>query len=332
MKVPFRSRVARLVSAVVVLISITATPILAQENQQSGNGFRISPVRSEYTIEKGKSVDLPITIENPANVPTNASLVANDFIASDKEDGEPRLILDDTGERPKNSFKSLVGDLGTVELGPSEKKDITVKILIPEDANAGGYYGAIRVVPATGGAGSANVGLTASVGSIVLIRVPGPLTERLDLVEFTTSQNNKAKSFFTSGDVSVMLRLKNEGDIHLKPIGKVQIKDTFGKQVHEYELNSDQNTAERSNILPGSIRRFEDTIPNKKFLGRYTVTVNLGYSEGGGELISAETTFWYLPIWSIAVLLLLLSAIVFGAIILYKRFSVPGSRHGVKKK
>ncbi len=332
MKVTFRNRVARFASAAVVLFSIAAVPAFAQESQQSGNGFRISPVRSEYVIEKGKSVDLSITVENPANVPTTANLVANDFIASDKEDGEPRLILDETTERPKNSFKSLVGDLGIVELGPSEKKDITVKILIPENANAGGYYGAIRVVPATGGAGSANVGLTASVGSIVLIRVPGPLTERLDLVEFTASQDKKAKSFFTSGDVSVMLRLKNEGDIHLKPIGKVQVKNMFGKQVHEYELNSDQNTSERANILPGSIRRFEDTIPDKKWLGRYTVAVNLGYSEGGGDLISAETTFWYLPVWSIAVLLLLLAALVFGAFLLYKRFSVPKPRHGTKKK
>src|SRR5690606_31396147 len=98
-------------------------------------------------------------------------------------------------------------------------------INIPENANPGGYYGAVRVVPVSNGLGDGNVGLTASVGTIVLIRVPGPLVEKVSLIEFTSAQNGKAKSFFTSGDVSSLIRLKNEGDIHVKPFGKVQVKN-----------------------------------------------------------------------------------------------------------
>lgn len=329
---PLKKRAAAAIAAFTAALGLVVAPVLAQAPPQSGNGFRISPVRSEYVIDKGKSETMTVTIENPANVPTRADLIVNDFVASDQEDGEPRLILNENESAPKNSFKSLVGDLADIELGPSEKKDVTVRISVPENANAGGYYGAIRVVPISGGIGDANVGLTASVGSIVLVRVPGNLSERLDLLEFTAAQDGKAKSFFTSGDVSSLIRLKNEGDIHVKPFGKVQVKNMFGKVVHEYELNLDDRTKERDNILPASTRRFEDTFPDKNWLGRYTISANIGYSSGGGDLISTQTTFWYMPGWSLFVLLILVIALAAGGYYLYKKYSVPKPKHGVKKK
>lgn len=331
MTFPFKNRVAQLASAFIIVFGLVVAPLYAQEAEQSGNGFRISPVRTEYVIEKGRSETLTLTIENPANVPTQANLVVNDFVASEEENGEPRLILNDNEQAPKNSFKELVGSLETIQLGPSEKKDIPVTIKIPENANAGGYYGAVRVVPVTTGVGDANVGLTASVGSIVLVRVPGPLTERLDLIEFTSAQNGKAKSFFTGGNVSSLIRLKNEGDIHVKPFGKVQVKNMFGKVVHEYELNLDDQTNERDNVLPGTIRKFEDGFPEKKYLGRYSIVANVGYGDGG-ELITAQTTFWYMPWWTIAIILLVIAALVAAGYVLYKKYSVPRPKHGVKKR
>lgn len=279
----------------------------AQQNQNNGvaNGFRISPVRSELTIEKGKNQTLTVTIENPTDVATVAKPIVNDFVASEQENGEPRLILDDNAPLPKNDFKKLVSDIPDVPLGPKEKKDIPVVISIPSDASSGGYYGAIRFAPGVPGQQS-NVGLTASVGTIVLVRVPGNLTERLDLVQLSASKNGKAKSFFTSGSVSVLLRLKNSGDIHVQPYGKVLVKNMFGKIVDQYEVN---NTQPRNNILPGSTRRFDDPTKYKHWLGRYTIETNLGYSENNGELISAQATFWYLPVWSIVVFVLILLAI-----------------------
>lgn len=323
----------RSIAALAVLLAMVlaaSTVSHAQVTTGGGNGFRISPVRSEFVIEKGKSQQLTVNIENPTDANVTAEPVVNDFISSDNETGEPRLILDDSIPPPKNSFKRLVDTQAPIQLGPREKKDITITIRVPADANPGGYYGAIRFVPSsTTGAG--NVGLTASVGTIVLVRVPGNLTERLDLVELTTAQNGKAKSFFTSGDVSVLSRIKNSGDIHLQPFGKVQVKNMFGKVVHEYEFN---NTDPRANILPDSIRKFEDSVPKPKggWLGRYTVVANLGISQGSGDLISSSTTFWYMPAWSLIALLILLVAIAAGGYYLYRKYSVPKPKHGVKKK
>lgn len=317
------------VLAALFALLLASAPVNAQTTAGSGNGFRISPVRTEYTIDKGASQQLSMNIENPTDAEVNAQLVVNDFVSSENETGEPRLILEDVGPPPKNSFKSLVAPLADITLGPREKKDVLIDIRVPENANAGGYYGAIRVVPAaTSGAG--NVGLTASVGTIILVRVPGNLTERLDLVELTSSQNGKAKSFFTSGDVSVMSRIKNTGDIHLQPFGKVRVKDMFGRVIHEYEFN---NIEPRSNILPDSIRKFEDGIPKPKpfWFGRYSVELNLGVSQGSGDLLTSSATFWYMPWWAIIVLIALLGAVVAGGYLLYRRFSVPRVSHGRKK-
>lgn len=269
------------------------------------NGFRISPVRSELTIEKGKNTTLTITLENPSEATTTGHAIVNDFVAADDETGEPRLILDENSPLPKNDFKKLVSQIPDVTLGPRQKKDIVVSVSVPADANSGGYYGAIRFVP-TQLVNDKNVGLTASVGTIVLVRVPGNLTERLDLVQISAASKSKkngadvytAKRFFTGGDVALLTRLKNSGDIHLQPFGKILLKDTFGKTVQDIEFN---NTDPRANILPDSVRKFTNDLNKRRWFGRYTIEANLGYSQGGGDLISTRATFWYIPtiaIWA----------------------------------
>lgn len=298
--------------------------VMAQNNSSGGNGFRVSPVRSEYTIDKGKSETLTVTVENPTDANVSAKAIVNDFVASDQENGEPRLILDDSAPAPRNSFKKLVGPLPDLQLGPRQKKDIKVNIVVPDNANVGGYYGAIRFLPVNG-TGQGNVGLTASVGTIVLVRVPGDLTEKLDLVQLSAAQGDQAKSFLTGGDVNVVTRLKNVGDIHVQPFGKVQIKNMFGKVVKEFELN---NSDPRANVLPDSIRRFNDAVPKpgRGWFGRYTITANIGYSQGSGDLITASSTFWYLPMWFLIVLLVLVIAIVGGIVWLWSRRGGGGGR------
>lgn len=288
----------------------------AQTNDAgTANGFRVSPVRSELTIEKGESQVLTITVENPSNVATTARAIVNDFVASDDESGTPRLILDDTGPTPKNDFKSLVGAIDDVTLAGGEKKDIDVRLSVPSDANSGGYYGAVRFV-SQNQAQQGNVGLTASVGSIMLITVPGDLVQKVSLEQLSAGQNNLPKSFITSGTVQIITRLKNEGDIHVKPFGKVEIKNTFGKIVASYDFN---NTDPRANILPESTRMFVDNVDNVKWFGRYTILINLAASNGSGDIVTASSAFWYVPVWAIYTLIGIVIVIAVGIYLLARK-------------
>ena len=320
-----------MLSALFVLSSVfSVSTLLAQPAGQdsiTGNGFRISPVTSEFIIEQGQTENFSITVENPTDAPITALPIINDFIAGENEDGEPLPILDEDAPRPRNSFKDLVDPLDNIPLEPREQVTIDVPITVPEDANAGGYYGIVRFEPADlGDAG--NVTLSASVGSIALIRVPGDLTERLDLVQLSASQDGALRSFFTSGDVDVLVRLENVGDIHLQPMGRVLIKNMFGDTIESYELN---DSTPRAFILPDTIRRFQDSLENDRWFGRYTIETSIGHMQGGGEPLSAVATFWYIPVWALIALFVAIVAIGFGVISLINRKS-SGKKSGKKRK
>ena len=312
-------------SALVVLA--TTSPKMAWA-QAGGNGFVVSPVRSEQTIDPGKSETVTLTVENVTGVQTMAKPIVNDFEASQSENGQPRIILDETKSAPNNSFKSLVGSLPTVQLNPGEKKTIPVKITVPANAGAGGYYGVIRFIADNQGGNDKNVALSASVGTIFLVKVPGDLTESMQLVEFTAAKNGSTGRFFiNSGEMSVITRLKNTGNIHVKPFGRVQLTDRSGKIIEEIELN---NTEPRSNVLPNSTRKFEDQLKNTKWIGKYTLTGNIGYGTSG-SLITAKTSFWVVPSWVIIVGVVLLVALLVGGFLLYRKLS-SGSKHKSKAR
>lgn len=185
----------------------------AQDN--TANGFKISPVRNEITVDAGKSQTVTINIENPTALPVVAKPLVNDFMASDAENGEPRLILDDK-EAPRHSLKKLIGPIDDVSLGPKERKDVKITVTVPAGSPAGGYYGAIRFTPSVT-TNTSSVGLTASVGSLFLVKVPGNLVEKLELVEFSAAVKGDTKSIIMKGNPSIVTRIKNTGDIHLKP-------------------------------------------------------------------------------------------------------------------
>lgn len=321
-----RSTFAVLAAASFVALSL---PVVSAQDAttSSANGFKISPVRSELTIEKGDTSTVDISIENPSDIPMVAEAVVNNFIASDDGTGTPRLILDENAEAPKNDFRSLVGEIPNVSLGAKERKDVQVQLSVPQDANSGGYYGAIRFVPADITQES-TVGLTASVGTIVLVTVPGDLTQKLTLEDLSAGQydENKApvtKSIISKGNVIIVTKLANEGDIHTKPFGNITVKNMFGKTVSSMELNA---VEPKANVLPGSTRTFVNEPDYKSWLGRYTITANLGYGDGGGQLISQTSSFWYLPLWSILVIVGIVLLLAIGAYILIRRMSNKGHK------
>jgi hypothetical protein len=177
------------------------------------NGFTISPVLSEVTVARGQSQTVPITVSNPTSTTLIAQPIVNDFVASSDESGTPNLILKNNVPLPTNNFKSLVGNVPTTTLGPDKTATVDVTISVPENALSGGYYGAVRFVPGNTGSIS-NVGLTASVGSLFLVTVPGNLTTKLTLVQMSAADaSGNPSSFFTNGKLTALIRLENTGNI-----------------------------------------------------------------------------------------------------------------------
>lgn len=288
----------------IFLLTGGGTTALAQSagsTNGQGNGLKIAPVRNDLTIEKSGSRQVIMYVENITASPLKVRGITNDFIASDDESGEPRIILDENERAPGNSFKDLVGTLPTLTIQPNERREVRVTLNVPQDATSGGYYGAIRFAP-DNGQSDENVALTASVGTIFLVRVPGELKEQLKIEGFDIANaEGITNSLFDSGPVSVVSRFRNFGNIHVEPFGKFVVKDMSGKVIQETEINNGQP---RGSVLPNSIRKFSDKVEQEKLFGRYTVEGSFGYGTNG-ELLMAKKTFYVIPFKLIA-------AVIFG--------------------
>lgn len=318
-----RNFVLVLVFSMLLIVGVS----VAQE--QNSSGFRISPVIVEETIDAGSSKESEISIYNPTQSAVTAKIVANDFESSVDENGQPRIIFDTDATAPANSFKGLVGDLGDVEIPANSYATVPVLITVPQNSSPGGYYGVIRIESLSDSGSGSNVSLNASVGTIFLVTVPGELNESLEITEFTAAKDGSNGRFFIGGGdkLQVVTRLTNNGNIHVKPFGRIQVTDSKGNIVEQFEFNDREPKA---NVLPDSTRKFVNDLEYSDFFGKYTITANLGYGNDG-NLLTSTNTFWVVPLWLVIVAVAVAIAIIVVIIIVVKKISRKKS-HRVKNR
>lgn len=310
-----------------------AKPVAApQPNATNGaasdNGLKISPVRSDVAIEAGKSQTITVTVTNVTAAVSSYDVVVNDFTAGGDESGQPEILLDASKFAASHSLKRLIGNIGSITLTGGQTKNVSVTITVPSGYAAGGYYGAIRLVPHTeAGAANKNVTLSASVGSLVLVTVPGNINEQVSVasldVRKTVAANkiDSPRTIFTNPkSLNAVIRFQNGGDVQEQPFGKLQLKNWRGKILASYEVNAG---TPRGNVLPDSIRKFNTPLTKVGTFGKYRLEGNFGYGNTG-QLITASTTFYIVPIALIlAIITLVVLALfaIFGLPRLIKRYN-----------
>jgi len=268
-------------------------PILAQNSAGAGQALEVSPPVKTLTADPGQTINTEISIRNVSNVDLIVSGQINDFVASG-EDGTPKILLDEEDDENPYSFKEWVDPFTDLLLVPREIKILPITINVPVNASPGGHYGVIRF---TGGApelDETGVALSASLGTLMLITVTGETEEKLEIEEFSINQNGVSGTSFQSAPLQFVERLRNTGNNHLLPSGQVIIKDMFGKKVAALNVNLPPR-----NILPQSIRRFEQpldntVIGNKRLFGRYTADMQITYG-ADDQTLTQSITFWIIP-------------------------------------
>jgi len=171
------------------------------------------------------------------------------------------------------------------------------------------------------------------------MEVDGELETDLQLIEASAAKNSdddpstpsELGSYFTGGPLSVVMRLQNNGNTFLQPSGTVQVKNMFGSVVDSYELNSpDSAGTDRAYVLPDQIRRFEDPLSDKLYFGRYTIEATVSYIGGSGDLIQVNQSFWVVPYWLVAIIVVVIALIVLLPKMLkgYNRRVITKSRRG----
>ena len=302
----------RIVAAVLLAAVSTCGLLMSRPvSAESGQALSISPPLIELKADPGQTVKATIKLTNISSGELLIKTQFNDFGAKN-ETGEPNIIFDDAANTPY-SLRQWITTSAPFKIASKESKTIDFPIQVPKNAEPGGHYAVIRF---TGGAPEledSGVALSASIGSLVLLDVSGNIQEKASLSDFYAATPSFAKAnFFEQGPIEFVQRIQNEGNIHVKPTGTVDIYDMWGHKVKSLQVNgdlSDKNNPPKS-VLPQSIRRFDEKWDQGWLLGKYEAKLNLSY--GDGKKLTSTLSFWVVPYKLVAVIIIGLIALFFG--------------------
>ncbi|MEI7498323.1 MAG: hypothetical protein WCK11_03515 [Candidatus Falkowbacteria bacterium] len=256
----------------------------------------VSPTRVDELVSGGEVITRSIKITNVSETTKKIYAYLRDFTA-EGEEGRPRLIIPGTEQ---GSFLSswISMQKTSYDFLPNQQQEFTFTIRIPKDTGPGGYYGAVvfgtnppELRPDSGDKGAA-IGISQQAASLILLQIAGDAQESATIRDFTADK----QIYGTPYEVKFQTRIENEGNVHLKPRGSIEISNMFGRKIETLMVN-EQN----ANVLPKSIRKYENSWQGNVGFGRYRAALSLSYGtpvgQGGAGMqsLNATTYVWVLP-------------------------------------
>lgn len=324
MKISTRIATMTLLGLLALPFVLNADVSAATDPKSVGQALEIAPPVLNLRGNPGQTVKGTISLRDVSPASLIVTNQINDF-TSQGEEGIPKLLLEE-GETSPYSMKTWFRPIGQITLKPKEIQGLPFTIDIPKDAAPGGYYAVVRFSGRPAGIDTSGVSLSASVGALVFMRVNGDAYEKLSIVGFNAvNKNNESKNLLEGTPITFAVRIKNEGNVHEQPAGRIMITDMFGKTIAGLNVNLPPR-----NVLPGSIRRFEShldktVIGNKMLFGPYQAKVSV--TDAKNQTVTKEITFWVIP-WK----LMIISAFVLIAGFLMLRRVIRGYNQAIIRK
>ncbi|MFA5197375.1 MAG: hypothetical protein WC437_03030 [Patescibacteria group bacterium] len=318
-----------------VLLLTTLVPKVYSAESTPGSGITVGPPVVEYTIEKGQTASGIVKVNdyNPAAVTLYPQV--SDFASKD-ETGQPAFFEPDPNR--KFSLSNWIKfSPEPINLAVGELRAVQYQIVVPADAEPGGHYGVLffsTKAPNDVKEGEAKVSTNLKVGQLILVKVPGNIAEKGSVASFKTKKyfnfmpeihlwktnettddqgkktSKKEWNPSFAWNVGFTTRIQNNGNIHFKPKGDIQVKNILGQRVSTQTVNP-----ENGNVLPESIRLFENKwTPAWWQFGYFKGNLNLTY--GLNQSLTASAGFLVIPWWLIVVVILL---IVLIAVVIRKK-------------
>ncbi len=289
-----------------ILFTILLLPV-------SASALTLSPTKIEVSADPGQQVIGEIELVNEEQEEKTFYLSYENFEPRG-ETGSPYFVADGKG------LSTWISTQESVSLKPGERATIPYTISIPKDTTAGGYFAAIffgTQPPATGE--GAEVAIGGKVGSLVLLRVNGDISETGGVLDFMTASSTR---FFTALPVDFSYRFNNTGGDRVVPKGEVTIRNIVGMKAGTISINKNEGS-----VLPASIRKFELSWAEEETLaaeasffeaayyqlkhfrfGLYRATLEAVWGESGQR---TTTTVWFVLFpWQLLSLLLILAVIL----------------------
>jgi hypothetical protein len=165
----------------------------------------------------------------------------------------------------------------------------TFTVAVPPDAPPCNHFAGVFVTmePPELSENGASIGY--EVANIVSLRVSGECLESAKIRQFSTDNY-----IYGSPNVTFNLRIENDGNTLVRPMGPVEITNMFGQQVDGGLIFNESAAA----VFPTDTREFTFDWSGEGYgFGRYEAVVSPIYGEEGAkQTMSSTVTFWVLPV------------------------------------
>lgn len=278
-------------------IQIFAQIPVAENNISVTGDFLVSPANKELLVKPGTSAGFDLSITNRTGRTATFLIGVEDL---------DQAYYESTNSDITKELSSLKDYLERghkeITLAHGEKISLPIVVRLPGYVSEESLYGAVTVAlfkneQATNGLGAV---LQTRIAVPILVRTSEVAKTSGGLLTFGTAQG---KSVFSSTPVTLKIVYENTGQVHIRPNGKLVVKNIFGQIVYE-------RVVEPWYILPGSIRSRTVDVGSGSFFGPYTAHLTLS---GGGKVTveQAKVRFWVLPPPTILIIFLAIFLIVF---------------------
>ena len=245
----------------VALAVLSFTPARAEE----GFTFSVEPPRAELVIPPGKRRGKTVTINNTkADQPTHLVTYVTDviFLPDGTHDFPP------AGSTEWSAAKWVQVSPTELDVPAGKSAEVRISVAVPEGAQ-GGYYAMVffESMPSYAQPG---IGVNFRIGALVDVTIPGTAVYQAKLANLTLAP-----------PYSIVVEIFNEGNVLIRPKGKLKIFDGAGRRVGQEDFNPD-----RLGVLPRTLRRLTQKLTTPLTPGTYRLRAEIDY--GAKQIVLGE--------------------------------------------
>ncbi len=278
----------------------------ATHAQEAPRTMTIVPPAKDFTMNPGDRTEGQLKFINDGETPLSITVTTQDFLVEDTH-GTPIVLPAGTlGKR--FSAAAWIGVLpSTFTVAPHQKQIVTFYLNVPADARPGGHYAAIVYSPSNLlGVKGTGASVQTKIGTLFSLDVAGQITEEAVVSNFTSD------GFSEYGPVHIFTQIKNYGDLHIKPLGEIVVKNMFGQRVAVLPFDA-------HNIFPTAARDYVNLFDGQWMIGRYSAQFLATYGRHNNLPLMASLTFFVFP-WKVTlILILLIIAAILGWLVWERR-------------
>ena len=288
-----------------------------QANPASGVTLVAIPPRLgedlSLTAKPGDTIQEQIRVRNTSSQPVVIQSRTLDFVLD--QDATTPIAVNESVDNRWSLASWMTVAPGRQVLAPNQTSVVSLVIEVPSDALPGGHYAMVvhqpglEIVETETNEEALNesaTGINQQVGTLVYLLVEGPINEQAFI------RNLNFPQFSEFGPVPYSFTVENNSDVHVRPSLEVSITNLLGRVVSTTAL-------ETKNVFPLTSRDFAGSWEQIWGTGLYKATVTMGYG-GQGQVATASTSFWLIPIKLIITIIVLILTIVAVIIIIRRHY------------